>query len=292
MSIEITTAMTRMFARGIDLLQQQLDSRFRGRVRIEIITSAEAIELDQVDAVTMTDIASRHQDTALISVPHRRRVIQPVVASVADLVDPADARRVLNDPQNAYIQSFAAASNRKHDDRIIAAFFATATTGKGGASTAAFDSTNYQVASGGTNLTLEKMRQASRILKAAENPKDDDMNRWYLAYSANNQEALLSDTTVTSADFNTVKALVQGEINTFLGFEHLLSERLGASGNDRRCPAWRKRSMALAVSLEGRSSVRVRADKEDSIQVRYENDSGATRMDEKGVVEVLADETA
>lgn len=288
MSVEITTAMVRQYGRNIDLLQQQMDSRFRSRVRFEILTSAEHAEFDQVDATAMTDIASRHQDTVLTSTPHRRRVVTPQAASVADLIDPADLRRVLNDPQNSYVQSFAAASNRKHDDRVIGAFFATATTGKGGTSTTAFPGGDFQLAAGGVGMTLTKMRNASRVLKENENPKDGDRHKWYIVYAAEQQADLLSDTTITSADFNTVKALVDGEINTFLGFEHVLSERLGVDGSaDRRCAAWQKQSMMLAASLEGRASIRVRADKEDSVQVRYENDSGSTRMDEKGVIEIL-----
>lgn len=292
MSTEITTAMVRQFVGGIDLLQQQMDSRFSSRVRTETLTSAEHAEFDQVDATGMTDIASRHQDTVITDTPHRRRVVTPIAASVADLIDPPDLRRVINDPQNAYVQSFAAASNRKHDDRVIAAFFATSITGKGGTSTAAFDSTNYQVAVAASGMSLDKMRQASQKLKAAENMKDSGAYMWYLAYSSIQQQDLLEDSTITSADYNTVRALVDGSLSTFLGFEHVLSERLDTdSSSYRRCPAWVKQSMLLARSLTGRASIAVRPDKEDSIQVRYENDSGATRMDEKGVVEILADES-
>lgn len=291
MSIEITTAMARMFGSGIDLLQQQLESRFRDRVRLEPITSAEALELDQVDATTMTDILTRHQDTAITSTPHRRRVITITCASVADLIDPQDLRRVMNNPQNSYVQSMAAASNRKHDDRVIAAFTATAVTGKGGTSTAAFNTTDYQIATGSVGMTADKMRGALRRLRAAENPKDGGLNRWYLVYSAKQQQDLLALTETTSSDFNTVKALVNGEINEFMGFEHVLSERLPLSSTTRSTYAWRKQSMALAMSENGRASVAIRHDKEDAIQVRYENDSGATRMDEKGVVEVLCTES-
>lgn len=278
--------MVRQFAMGIALLQQQLDSRFRDRVRIESISS-EALELDQVDAVAMSDLLVRHQDTAIISVPHRRRVIQPVAASVADLIDRADLRRVINNPQNSYVQSFAAASNRKHDARVAGAFFATAVTGKGGVSTAAFDTTNYQIVNGGTGLTVAKLRTASQMLRAAENPKDNGPNKWYIAYSADKLTDLLGTTEVTSSDFNTVKALVAGEVSEFMGFEHVHYEGMPVvAGPLERVAAWRKSSMCLAVSEQGRASIAVRPDKEDSIQVRYENDSGATRMDEKGVVDI------
>lgn len=287
MSTEITTAMVREFAAGIALLQQQKDSRFRDRVTYHSIMNGEALELDQIGSVEMTDIDTRHRDTRTVNTPHRKRVIVPIPASVAELIDPADLRRVLNNPQGSYAANFAAASNRKHDDRVIGCMFATAVTGKGGSSTAAFDTTNFQIAAGAVGLTVSKLRTAAQKLRAAENPKDDGDNKWYVAYSADKLTDLLGTTEVTSSDYNTVKALVQGEIDTFLGFEHVHTERNGLSGSDEMVPAWCKASVALAVSLMGRASISVRNDKEDAIQVRYENDSGATRMDEKGVVQIL-----
>lgn len=292
MSTQITEAMVREYAGNIAMLQQQRNSRFGSRVRRETLTSAEHAEFDQVDATGMTDIASRHQDTVLTDTPHKRRVVTPVAASVADLVDPADFRRVLNDPVNIYVQSFVAASNRKHDDRVIAAAFATSVTGKGGTGSAAFDATNYSFGTGSA-MTLAKLLQAARILKSAENMTEADGGdafRWYVAYNAQQQEDLLGDTTLTSADYNTVRALVAGSIDTFVGFEHVLSERLSTVGGERACIAWVKASLLLAASLEGRASIAVRYDKEEAIQVRYENDSGATRMDEKGVVRILCAE--
>jgi hypothetical protein len=73
----------------------------------------------------------------------------------------------------------------------------------------------------------------------------------------------------------------------FLGFEHVHTERNGSVSGEEAVPAWRKASMCLAISESGRASIRPRPDKEDAIQVRYENDSGATRMDEKGVCRIF-----
>ena len=291
MSITIDQAHVRQFGTSIDLLQQQMESAFRNRVRFFSV-NAEAYEFDQVDAVEMQDLVARHQDTNLVNVPHTRRVIQPKPASVADLIDEADAERIITDPQNAYVRTFAAASNRKHDQRVIDVLFATAVTGKGGSSTAAWPGAAFTVAEGSANLTVAKMREAARILRANENPRDGDMNRWYMGYTASQLDSLLGETETTSSDFNTVKALVQGEINEFLGFEHFTTELFQIdSSSIRDCVAYRKMSVALGASDEGSASIRVRADKEDSVQVRYRNNSGATRADEKGVVKIECNES-
>lgn len=291
MSDQITTAHTKSFAAGIDLLQQQTGAQVAMGVDMDTITNADRQFYDQVDAVEMVDILDRHGDTQIVSVPHKRRMVVPSPSEVADYIDRDDVRRVLNDPQNAYVRSFASAANRKKDDKVIAAFFATASTGVDGSGSATFDTTNYSIASGSAGMTVAKLRQAREILEAAENPEDDGDNRWYIAMSARQRRDLLATTEVTSADFASVKALVQGQINQFMGFTFLKSERLTKVSNDRYVPAWRKASMKLCVSETGRAFVDILPGKRHTTQVRYELDCGATRMDEKGVVRILCDES-
>ena len=74
------------------------------------------------------------------------------------------------------------------------------------------------VAAGTTNLTVEKMRQAAAIMDRNNVPP---MDRFAVIH-ANNKESLLGETEVTSSDYNTVKALVQGDIDTFLGFKFIM----------------------------------------------------------------------
>ena len=62
-----------------------------------------------------------------------------------------------------------------------------------------------QIANGGTDLTLAKLREAKKKLDLAD--VDPSIPR-YIAVGPDQIEALLGSTTVTSADFNTVKALV------------------------------------------------------------------------------------
>jgi hypothetical protein len=94
-------------------------------------------------------------------------------------------------------------------------------------------------------------------------------------------------TEVKSADYNTVKALVAGQIDTFLGFRFIRSQRLTLDGSgDRQCFAWRKSGLLLAVGQAPSARISERDDKSYSTQVYYCMSIGATRMEEEAVVEI------
>ncbi len=292
MSIDAPIHFVKQFGAGIDLLQQQMGSNLRVGCDVDTnVTPGDRKFYDQLDAIDMVDITDRHGDTNILDVPHLRRMVTPAAAEWAAFIDRADLRRVLNDPQNGYVMSAAAAAGRKVDDKISAAFFGSADTGVDGGTPVTFPA-GQQVAVDVGGLAIDQIREAREILEANENPEDGDRNRWYAALSALQRRDLLATTEVTSSDFNTIRALVAGQVNEFVGFTFLKSERLPVdSGPDRLCPFWRKSSMKVAIAQEGRSFIDEIPTKRHSIQVRYELDSGATRMDEKGVVEVTCDET-
>jgi hypothetical protein len=178
------------------------------------------------------------------------------------------------------------AMNRAEDDEIIAAFFATAITGKEGGNTEDFPA-GHIVAHGSDGLTIAKVLEAKRILDENEVEADDRT----AVVSAKQIEDLLGTTEVTSSDFNTVKALAKGEVDKYAGFTFIRSERLGENAGDiRRCAFFQKRSMKLAVSIDKRGRIDEMPNKNYSTQVFYEQRVGATRMDAKGVVEVLCAE--
>ena len=290
MSNEITTAFVKQFTDGITLLQQQMGSNLRGGVSVESNITGDRAFFDQVDATSMAQITTRHGDTTLTDTPHRRRMVTLAPYEVADLVDRSDKIRTLNDPTNSYVKSFAAAAGRQIDDTVIAAFNATAATGVDGSGSDAFDTAGFQIVHGGTGLTTAKIVQARQILEGAENMEGSGDDEWFFVTNAAGRQDLLNDAQFQDSDFNSVKALVNGEVNQWLGFTFLKSERLGISGTTRSNFAWRKGSMKLAIGQEARGFIDVLPGKRHSTQVRYEMDLGAVRMDQKGVVEVQVTE--
>jgi len=287
MSTQITTAFSQQFSANVQLLSQQTGSILRGGVSEEAVTGEKAF-FDQVGAAAAVKRTSRHQDTPMVETPHSRRMVTMDSYEWADLIDDADKVRMLIDPTSTYARAAAAAMGRAMDDAIIEAATGTAKTGKsGGTSTTMLAA--HQIANGSADLTLAKLIEAEKTLDLAS--VDPSIPR-HIAVGPDQIEALLNSTTVTSSDFNTIKALVQGEINTFLGFQFHVSTRLGKSGNIRTCFAWAEDGIKLAVGKDVMSRIDERSDKSYSTQVYYCATFGATRMEEEKVVQIDCDESA
>lgn len=292
MSFEITTAFVKQYHSNVDFLSQQKGSRLRDCVRIESQNGKEAY-YDQIGPTAARKRTSRHSDTPLISTPHARRRTTLVDYDWADLIDDMDMVRTLVNPQSAYAQNAAFAMGRAMDDEVILAAFGTAYSGEEGGTATTFDTTNNQIAVnlGGSNigLTIAKLVRAKRIMDGWD--IDPSVPR-YIACAAKQIEDLLGTTQVTSSDYNTVKALAKGEIDSFLGFTFKQIERLPIDANSyRRVIAWAKDGLLLAIGQDTKAQISERPDKNYSTQVFYSQSIGAVRMEEKKVVEVLCLET-
>ena len=291
MSSQVTTAFVQQYSANVQMLAQQMGSRLRDTVRIENVVGKNAF-IDQVGVATAQLRSTRHADTPQMDTPHARRRLSLASYEYADLIDDQDKVRMLIDPTSSYAQAAAAAMGRAMDDVIITAFDAAANTGETGSSSTAFD-TNQDVAVsvGGadTNMNLTKLREAKKLLDQAD--VDPSIPR-YIVMGPSQIHALLADTSITSADFNTVKALVQGEIDTFMGFRFIVSNRLSKTGDIRSCFAWAEDGLALAVGKDIMARIDERSDKGYATQVYYCMSIGATRMEEEKVVQIDCDEAA
>ena len=287
MSTQVTTAFSQQFSANVQLLSQQTGSILRGGVDEESVTGEKAF-FDQVGAAAAVKRTTRHGDTPLVETPHSRRQVTLESYEWADLIDDADKVRMLIDPTSTYARAAAAAMGRAMDDEIIAAATGTAKTGKsGGTSTSML--AGHQIANGSADLTIAKLITAKKTLDLAS--VDPSIPR-HIAVGPDQIEALLNTTSVTSSDFNTVKALVQGEVNTFMGFQFHVTTRLAKSGNIRTCFAWAQDGIKLAMGKDVMSKIDERSDKSYSTQVYYCATFGATRMEEEKVVQIDCDESA
>ena len=281
MSNEIETHRVQRFFEGITILAQQKMSRLRPLVRQETVKAKIAF-FDQIGQTSMIERTTRHTDTPLIEIEHRRRSVTMKFFHTADLVDEADIMEVINDPTSSYGLVMAMAAGRTIDDEIQQKFFATAKTGETGGDTAVHP-TSHQIASGSDPMTIGKLLAAKRILDESE---EDPTQKRHAGLSAKQIEDMLNTTEVASSDFNTVKALAMGELNSFAGFNFVRYEGFEKSGNDRLNPFWVESSMLMAMGQDIKGRVSERDDKDYSTQIYYSLRVGCTRMNETGVVRV------
>ena len=287
MSTQITTAFVQQFSNNVSMLSQQMGSLLRGSVDEESVTGEKAF-FDQIGSSAAVKRTSRHGDTPMVETPHSRRMVTMDSYEWADLIDDSDKVRLLADPTSSYAKAAAAAMGRAMDDTIIAAATGSSLTGKAGATSTAMDSSHI-IAHGSADLTIAKLITAKKTLDLAS--VDPSIPR-YIAVGPDQVEALLNTTSVTSSDFNTVKALVQGDIDTFLGFKFITTTRLAVASNIRTCFAWAGDGIKMAVGKDVTSRIDERSDKSYSTQVYYCATFGATRMEASKVVSVLCDESA
>ena len=286
MSTQITTAFVNQFSSNVSMISQQMGSLLRPAVDVESVTGEKAF-FDQVGEAAAVARTSRHQDTPLVTTPHSRRQVSLTTFEWADLIDDSDKVRMLNDPTSSYARAAAAAIGRAMDDEIIDALGGDAKTGKDGSTTTSFPA-GQKIAVGGAGLTIAKLVSAKKLLDA--NDVDPSVKR-YIVVSPEQIEDLLNSTTVTSSDFNTVKALVQGDINTFVGFEFIVSNRLKVDGSSNRLVyAFAQDGIKLAVGKDVMARIEERADKSFSTQIYYCASFGSTRMEEDKVVEIACSE--
>ncbi|HKJ72944.1 MAG TPA: phage capsid protein [Alphaproteobacteria bacterium] len=292
MSNQVTTAFVRQYRDNVSMLAQQKGSKLRRSLMIETSQNGEKAYFDQIAATAAQRTTSRHADSPLMNTPHDRRQVTLVDVEWGDLIDNRDRIRLLIDPTSAYSMNAAWAVGREIDDIIIEKFFADAKTGKDGDSTTSFPASQTiekDISGTANGLTVEKLREARKLLLS--NDVDLEMEgAAYIGVTSAQLDNLLGTTEVTSADYNGVKALVKGEINTFMGFTFIQCERFATKqegGNTiRRCPVWVPSGMGLAIGAEPRARISERADKRYSTYVYWSGSFGATRLEEEKVIEV------
>lgn len=308
MSSFITEAFVSQFNSNVMHLSQQQGSRLEGTVMKETVKGKTAY-FDRIGQVAAIKKTGRHSSTPQLDTPHSRRAVSMEDYQWADMIDEEDKIRMLIDPTSDYALEAAWAFGRAKDDVIIAAALGNAMSGENGQTPVALPSTQRLAASDGTahsNLNILTLRRVKVKMDSKE-----VMGKRYMAVTTSQVDALLATTQATSSDYNTVKALVQGEVNAFMGFEFKRTERLpvhpadGTTANAatgeigagtsvagyRRCFAYTDRAIKLAIGADFQTKIDPRPDKSYATQVYARMSIGAVRMEEEAVVEVLCKES-
>ena len=294
MSTQITTAMVEQYAGNVAHLSQQKGSRLRNAVRVETVVGKNAF-FEQLDKTAALKRTTRHADTPQVDSIHARRRVSLTDYDWADLIDNEDRVRLLVDPTGPYAQSAAMALGRAMDDSIIEAADGTAYTGVDGSTSTAYSASmtvDVQVGispAADTGLNIGKLRAAKENLDA--NEADPDIPR-YCVINAKQLSNLLAQTEVTSSDFNTVKALVQGQVDQFLGFSFIRTERIGVDANsDHKVLYFAQSGILRGLGAQPTIKISERADKNHATQVFASMTIGSTRMEENLVGYIECDPT-
>lgn len=293
---QIPEFFTTEFSANWEHLVQQKLSKLREFVVIDRVQGKEK-KYNQMAAVNMTQITARAQTTNLTDTAMAQRWLRPLQYEKADLLDEWDSELLgeVSLPQSELVTNHAMAFARKCDEVILAAAIGTASTGATGTTSTVLPAGQkiaHDFVESGTaatsGLTIAKLRQAKFILDDADVDEDDPR---IIAVSPRQLQDLLRTTEVTSADYNTVKALVAGQLDTFMGFKfRVVNKAFFTLASSRREVVAYVKSGLRMTDAGRRVHVDIRADRSHSLQIRTTASIGATRMEEKKVVQISCSE--
>jgi len=145
------------------------------------------------------------------------------------------------------------------------------------------------VGGAGTNMNIEKLRATAKAMNEKNVPSEGR----YLLMHASQLDSLLGETEITSADFASVKALVRGEISSFMGFNVLTIGDRDEGGlpkpSTRSCFAWHKDALGYAESMAQKTEVNYIPEK-TSFLVSSMFSAAAVAIDDEGIVKISCTE--
>lgn len=196
-----------------------------------------------------------------------------------EYTDMFDAAEVNFDEKQELASTIAQSLGRRCDQLVIDAMDAETTYAA-------------TVAEGGTNLTTAKVIDAQVALRRQGVPNSE----LFAVVNAGGLDGLLNQEEVTSSDYANVKALVNGDVDTFGGFKFIVVEDRDEGGLTVAADIvdsyfFHRSAVGLAIGIDMKTSVDWIADR-TSWLCNGALKAGAVSRDGLGIVKVQYDETA
>ncbi|KGA30240.1 phage capsid protein [Pectobacterium odoriferum] len=288
----ITAAFVQQFHDSFEIASQQKDSRLQAAVHDRGQITGSAFTINDMGTIEMKQITTRFGDTEWDVPEAGTRNALMADYGVFVPVEKRDLRKLLADPQGPYLQLTLAAANRRKDTVIYRGLLDAVPrkTENNGAYTNVVLPASQKIVAGGTGVTKAKLIAAKAMFRRNECDEQNGEDL-YITYNADMLTQILSDTTLTSADFMAVKMLQEGQLSgSWLGFKWLAYEALDAVTNagvtTKTAAAWAKSAVHFGTGAEYNTDIGPRRDKNNTIQISVDASYGAGRANEKKVVAI------
>lgn len=283
------------YSRIILPLARQERSLLFDRVYVKSDITGKCFYQDQIGKWEMSAKTTVNPDTPQNDPNLSRTRIDIGTYNDARMLDRSLRLQEFSDPMSETSYCISSAVGIQMDKLIYDALGGTAHRGETGATSVSFPAAktiaaDFAGTGSNTGLTTTKIRRAAKLLNAQGVPTYD---RTFVC-SATGLEQLLGTTVVTNSDYNSIKALVAGEIDTWLGFKFvILPDGIIHVDNNHIADyfAFHKTGICFGMLEELFLRVEERADKSYSKQIYYEINAGAGRLEEAKVIKVKSDES-
>ena len=281
MAINLSTAFVTLFDAEVKQAYQA-EAMLRGAVRVRSGVEGSTYKFPKIGK-GVAQVRVPQTDVTPLNVTYGQVTVTLGDFIAAEYSDIFMQQKVNFDERRELVQVVSKAIGRRQDQIILDALNASGTS----------LTVSNDIGGTDTNMNVAKLRDAKKKLDAGNVPSGDR----HIIIHANSLASMLSETSVTSSDFNTVKALVAGEINTFLGFMfHVMGDRAEGGlpidgSSDRTIYAFHKDAIGMAEGIAPKTEINYVPEK-TSFLIASMFSAGAVAIDDEGIVKITARDTA
>ena len=315
---DIETSYIHRYSADVLHALQQKTTRLRNFVTNKPDCRGVAEFIDKIGTNEALDKVARFADSPVQAISHQRRRVSAQPKNAGFFVEGFDTRRMNYDVFQPYAEATSMAMARKMDATIVDAAFGSAYESDGGVMDGATEivwndsnfpkqfigvdllvgthTANYSgidnSAGDRRSLSIDKLLKARRILSENEADQYDEGGNplYFIVCSAAQIEALLHSEQINSADYNSIRALVEGQTNYFAGFQFIRYEGMPTTGTGdtltEQVLAFHPQGLAFCSWEEPITEIERRSDKSFVPYAYFEMDIGATRVWEEMVIQI------
>jgi len=210
-----------------------------------------------------------------------------VTATLSDFVAPEytsifDQQKVNYDERSELVQVVSNAIGRRADQIKLDALAAASSP----------QTVANSIGGSNTNINFAKIRESAKLLNTKNVPASDR----YMVIHANGLANLLSEEQATSADYVAAKALLDGSINSYMGFKFIVLGDMDEGGlavdgsSDRTCFAFHKSALGYAEGIGIKTEINYVPEKAAWL-TNCMISAGAVAVDDSGIVKITARES-
>lgn len=291
MSVNVTTA-------AIEQFRSLVHMQFQGQQMLANTTNesqnllGDSFQIPIMQRVMAKLRTGSSTDVVPVNTGYSVATLSPLRYDAPDYVDMFDEKTINFDEENYLVKNAAYALGRRIDQIKIDALYASGTSNTVAVTTAGIGVTGDDA----EILNSTKLKAAAKYMNANGVPTADR----FLAINAEGLYQLMADKEITSSDYNTLRVLNTGQMDSYMGFNVIVipdNEEGGlpyttvSSETIRHAFAWDRNSMATGYYFNDMYTSIDWIPHKSSHLVNSSIMCGATAVDTRGIVEILFNES-
>ena len=279
MAVSLSTNFTKLFAAEVKQAYQAVQ-KLNGSCRTRTGVVGSTVQFPKIGKASAT-VHIPQTDVVPLNVTHSN-----AVATLSDYAAPEytsifDQQKVNYDERKELVQVVSNAIGRRADQIKLDALTASSTS----------LTVANSIGGANTNLNFAKVREAKRLLDGKNVPAADR----YMVVHADSLASRLSESQATSVDYVTARNLMDGTIDSWMGFKIIMMGDMDEGGlaidgsSDRSLFAWHKDAIGYAEGIGIKTEINYVPEKASWL-TNCMLSAGAISIDDEGIVKLTCRE--